>query len=221
MRGAVPWRDCHLRNQNSSCFGRRRTILPPWGSILIEEGLFQQPLLTRFDPRRHSSLIPSRRARAPYRGRAGAHRERVEGEHPSIRRLRRLLRVRSIRCHARRRERSRSHGRLFQQPRRMRDCDRCVSLPLVEQPLLPQSGLTLKGGVIFKHALLPRKGLIFRDDEPRRRSAGGHMRTSLSQGSSTPLRGLSPITAIPALVGDADTRPGSPSIRPRERAYSG
>ena len=36
---------------------------------------------------RNTSLIPSRRARAPYRGRAGAHRERVEGEHPSIQTL--------------------------------------------------------------------------------------------------------------------------------------
>ena len=57
-----------------------------------------------FDPRRNSTLIPSRRARAPYRGRAGVHRERVEGPVMSAskgsalrRRLRRLLRVRSIR----------------------------------------------------------------------------------------------------------------------------
>ena len=40
-----------------------------------------------FDPRRHSSLIPSRRVHAPYRGRAGAHQERVEGERPSIQTL--------------------------------------------------------------------------------------------------------------------------------------
>ena len=36
------------------------------------------------DPRRHSSLIPSRRARAPYRGRAGAHRKGAPFDTPPL-----------------------------------------------------------------------------------------------------------------------------------------
>ena len=67
------------------CFYQSKGVSP----LLSKKGSFsrQSPHPLAFDPRRHSSLIPSRRARAPYRGRTGAHRERVEGERPSIQTL--------------------------------------------------------------------------------------------------------------------------------------
>ena len=55
--------------------------------------LVRNTSLVHHRSRRHFALITSRRAHAPYRGRT----ECIEGDRPSIRRLRRLLRVRVIR----------------------------------------------------------------------------------------------------------------------------